>query len=95
MRYVPSDALAIVGLIHRLPQSGVMGAERLASLYGVTWSDPTALILLRHRAVLFGLLGLFLVSAAFSPALQLAALFAGGISVGSFASSEGATLDSA
>ncbi len=84
MRHVSSFALALVGLIHLLPLSGVLGAERLASLYGVPWSDPNALILMRHRAVLFGLVGMFLLFAAIRPALQSLALFAGGISVGSF-----------
>jgi len=40
--------------------------------------------LMRHRAVLFGLLGVFLGVAAFIPALQGAALVAGVISVVSF-----------
>jgi hypothetical protein len=44
----------------------------------------TALRSLRHRAVLFGLLGGFLVLAAFRPALQPLALLAGWISVLSF-----------
>jgi hypothetical protein len=39
---------------------------------------------MRHRAVLFGLLGAFLIAAAFLPSLQLAALVAGFASVVSF-----------
>jgi uncharacterized membrane protein len=39
---------------------------------------------MRHLAVLFGLLGAFLVSAAFIPSLQLPALVAGFVSVVSF-----------
>ena len=39
---------------------------------------------MRHRAVLFGLLGAFLIAAAFLPSLQLAALVAGFVSVVSF-----------
>ncbi len=84
MRHVSSFALGLVGLIHLLPLSGVLGAERLASLYGVSWGDPNGLILMRHRAVLFGLLGLFIVFSAIRPSLQPMALFAGGVSVGSF-----------
>ena len=39
---------------------------------------------MRHRAILFGLLGLFLVYAAFRPTLQVLALIAGFTSVVSF-----------
>lgn len=39
---------------------------------------------MRHRAVLFGLLGLFLVYAAFQPSLQPLAIIAGLVSVVSF-----------
>jgi hypothetical protein len=39
---------------------------------------------MRHRAVLFGMLGAFLIYAAFRPGVQLAALIAGAVSVISF-----------
>ena len=39
---------------------------------------------MRHRAVLFGILGLFLLFAAFHPPLQLAAFIVGFVSVISF-----------
>jgi hypothetical protein len=39
---------------------------------------------MRHRAVLFGLLGAFLFVAALTPLLRLAGFVAGAISVGSF-----------
>lgn len=76
--------LIIVGIIHLLPLSSVLGSDRLASLYGVNFDDPNLAILMRHRAVLFGLLGAFLIYAAFKPAFQLAAFFGGFISVLSF-----------
>ena len=84
MRYLVSAMLMIVGVIHLLPLSGVLGSEQLAALYGLSFSDPGLAILMRHRAVLFGLLGLFLVFAAFRPSLQPAAFAAGFISVASF-----------
>jgi hypothetical protein len=61
-----------------------LGAATLESLYGVAFSDPNAVILMRHRAVLLGLVGLFLVYAAFRPAFQSAAFAGGLISVVSF-----------
>lgn len=60
------------------------GVERLASLYGLRFEDPSLAILMRHRAVLFCLLGLFLISAAFRPSLQPLAFVAGFVSVVSF-----------
>ena len=84
MRYLVSGMLVVVGIIHLLPLSGVLGSERLASLYGVSLSDPNLIILMRHRAVLFGLLGAFLLLAAFRRSWQRAAFVAGFVSVVSF-----------
>lgn len=84
MRYLLSVMLTVVGIIHLLPLTGVLGVSRLQALYGVTIDDPNLEILMRHRAVLFGILGAFLIYAAFRPGLQLAALIAGAVSVISF-----------
>ena len=84
MRHVVTAALLIVGAIHLLPLAGVLGAEGLNQLYGVDAAEPNLAVLLRHRAVLFGLLGGFFVLAAFRPALQGLALLAGVVSVASF-----------
>lgn len=84
MRYIVSASLVLVGLIHLLPVSGMLGAQRLAALYGVELQGPDLLILLRQRAVLFGLLGSFMLCAAFKPWLQTAALVMGLVSVASF-----------
>ena len=62
----------------------VLGVERLAALYGLSLSEPNIEILMRHRAILFGILGLFMVYAAFQPSLQTLAIIAGLISVVSF-----------
>lgn len=84
MRYLISAMLVVVGIIHLLPVAGVVGSERLATLYGISFSDPNLAILMRHRAVLFGLLGLFFVIAAFRPELQPVAFGIGLVSVVSF-----------
>lgn len=83
-RYLVSAMLVLVGLIHLLPLSGALGSERLASLYGGSFSEPNLAILMRHRAVLFGLLGVFLIFAAFRPMFRTVAFIAGFISVLSF-----------
>jgi hypothetical protein len=79
-----SAMLIVAALIHLLPVTGVLGPDRLASLYGITFDEPNLTILMRHRAMLFGLLGLFLLYAAFRPELQALAFFAGSVSVISF-----------
>ena len=84
MRYVLKISLCVAALIHLLPVVGVMGVDRLQSLYGVAIEGPDLQVLMRHRAVLFGLLGLYLLAAAFIPALQPTALAAGLVSVLSF-----------
>lgn len=84
MRYVISAMLGIVGIIHLLPLSGVLSSKHLETLYGLSFDDPSLGILMRHRAVLFGLLGLFFSLAAFQPHYQLVAFIAGFISVISF-----------
>lgn len=84
MRHLVLVTLIAVGLIHLLPLSGVLGPERLATLYGVSTADPSLLILLRHRAVLFGLLGAFMVFAAFRRPLWNLALAAAFVSLTSF-----------
>ena len=84
MRHLVSAMLVVVGVIHLLPLSGVLGSERLAALYGLSFNEPSLAILMRHRAVLFGLLGLFLCFAAFRPAWQTIAFVAGFVSVVSF-----------
>ena len=83
-RYLAPAMLVVVGFIHVLPLSGVLGAERLASLYGLAFSELNLEILMRHRAVLFGVLGVFLIFAAFRPPLRTIAFIAGFVSVVSF-----------
>ena len=84
MRYLVSAMLVVVAIIHLLPLSGLLGTERLTALYGITVDEPNLAILMRHRAVLFGLLGLFFLIAAFRPDLQGIAFAGGFASVLSF-----------
>lgn len=84
LKYLVPASLIVVGVIHVIPLSGVLGVGRLNSLYGINITDPDLSILMRHRAVLFGLLGLFCIYAAIKPPLYFIALTAGAVSVGSF-----------
>ncbi len=62
--------LLVVAFIHLVPITGLLGVARLESLYGVPISGNNMEILMRHRAVLFGILGVFFAYAAFTPHLQ-------------------------
>src|SRR5262245_14597795 len=84
VRRVVSAMLLVVAVIHVLPLPGVLGADQLARLYGIPVAEPNLAILLRHRAILFGLLGFLLAAAAFIRSLQPIAFVAGFISVVSF-----------
>ncbi|MED5370773.1 MAG: phosphopantetheine adenylyltransferase [Myxococcota bacterium] len=55
--------LLLPAIIHLLPVSGVLGAARLEKLYGARVDDPNLLLAMRHRALMFGGLGLGLLAA--------------------------------
>jgi hypothetical protein len=76
--------LALVALIHLLPLPGLLGAEALIRLYGIPVEGADLSLLLRHRAVLFGLLGAGLMASVFLPSWRPAAYLAAFVSVGSF-----------
>ncbi|TRT85747.1 MAG: phosphopantetheine adenylyltransferase [Microcystis aeruginosa Ma_OC_H_19870700_S124] len=79
-----SGILILVGLINLVPVFGVLGSKNLLALYGVALEDPNLLILMTHRSVLFGLLGIFLIVAAWRTEFQIAAFVAGIVSMLSF-----------
>jgi hypothetical protein len=76
--------LIIVGVLHLLPSTGMVSSERLGALYGITLPDADLVILMRHRAVLFGILGLIMIGGAFREEMTGVALGAGITSVASF-----------
>lgn len=82
--FIVSTMLILVGVIHLLPLTGALGSDRLTALYGLRFDEPNLEILMRHRAVLFGLLGTFLIVAAFKLPYQNLALIAGFVSVVTF-----------
>lgn len=81
MDYFIQLTLLAGAVVHMLPMAGLLGARRLQTLYGVRISDPNLLVLMRHRALLFGLLGGFLLYAAIEPMLRGVGLLAGLISL--------------
>ena len=62
-----AGALLLGGLINALPVMGLLGGGALASLYGMPFEDASLRILMRHRALLFGMLGGTMIVAAFVP----------------------------
>lgn len=84
MRFVVPAVLLLVALIHALPLVGVVSAAKVSSLYSISVQDSNLEILMRHRAVLFGLLAGFLAYAAFNQHLHSIALIAAAVSVVSF-----------
>ncbi|MGH8541772.1 MAG: phosphopantetheine adenylyltransferase [Stenotrophobium sp.] len=76
--------LAAAGLIHLLPVTGVLGGEHLRALYGLQTNEPSLSVLLRHRAVLFAVVGLLLIGGAVHTPWRWPALAAGLLSTLSF-----------
>lgn len=84
MRHLVAAMLILLAIIHLLPSVGALGGDQLNTLYGVTLTDPNLVILMRHRAVLFGLLGMFFLYAVFKTELRTSAFAIGFVSVSSF-----------
>ena len=84
MQIIAKTLFLIVSVINLVPVSGVLSANYLEKLYGVAFVDPNLVVLMRHRAVLFGIVGGLLVVAAFRPSLRPLGLAAGLISMLSF-----------
>jgi hypothetical protein len=60
-----------VAVIHLTPVAGCFGPAALNRLYGQKFDDPTTQLLMRHRAVLFGILGSFIAVAATTSFLEM------------------------
>ncbi len=84
MKLLAQSLLFTVSVIHLLPVVGVLGQESISKLYGVSISDSNTEILMRHRAVLFAIVGLFLLLSVFKSDYQPLAILIGLISVVSF-----------
>ena len=82
--YMVFGLIFIAGIINFIPLIGVISSSRLTRLYGLEFSDPTLELLMRHRAVLFGILGGFMMLAAFKADWQVLAIVMGGLSMTAF-----------
>jgi hypothetical protein len=84
MRYLWTFLVLVAAAINLAPLLGAFAPQRMTALYGVNLDDPNLQILMRHRAVLFGLVGGLLVAAAFHPPLRTLGYAAGFASMLSF-----------
>ncbi len=57
MNIVLIALIIVVGVLNFLPLAGLFSAAVLERSYGIALPDPNTELLLRHRAILFGLVG--------------------------------------
>lgn len=81
MNKVVFVCLIVVGVINLIPLVGVLSAQKLESAYDIRLVGDDLIILMRHRALLFGVLGGFILYSAFYQAFQNAAMLMAGISM--------------
>lgn len=74
----------LLGAVNLLPGFVAFAPARITTAYGVSIEGADLTVLLRHRSVLLGLVGLALLYAAFVPSLRMPAVTAGAISMGSY-----------
>jgi len=85
-QWVTRSAFAVVGVIHLLPLAGLLGRSTLESAYGVRLGEGQDLvILMQHRALVFGLLAALSFAAIAAPNLRLPAGLAALVSMLGFA----------
>ena len=70
MQHLWTFLVLVAAAINLAPVLGAFAPERMSALYGVELAHPNLQILMRHRAVLFGLVGGLLAVAAFHPPLR-------------------------
>ncbi|WP_194828134.1 phosphopantetheine adenylyltransferase [Nocardia sp. XZ_19_231] len=83
-RHAGLALLAAVGLLNTAPALGAIAPTGMYAAYGITPAGPDLEVVLRHRAVLFAVIGAGLVVAVFRPALRPIAIRANAISFASF-----------
>lgn len=71
---IASIILFLVGIINILPIIVFFDASKTAKLYGVPIEGESLTILMRHRGVLLGIVGLALIAAAFKPEFRILAI---------------------
>ena len=76
--------MVVVGLINFAPVLLMLSSSKMEQAYSINIGSNDLEILMRHRALLFGILGGFILYAAFFPAYQVAAMLMAGVSMVGF-----------
>ena len=76
--------LFIVGIVNLVPSILAFFPERISKSYGIAVSNPNYELLLRHRAILFGVIGGLMVYAAITRKLYATSVLVGLVSMISF-----------
>jgi len=84
MNRIITALLILVGLINFFPVLGVLSAEVIANAYNIPAPEGDLLILMRHRALLFGVVGSIILVSAFRQQLQPTAMVAAFVSMVGF-----------
>ena len=84
MSYLVTLLFLTAGVVNLLPVVGIVSDQQLSSLYQIEAFGADTGLLLRHRAILFGIVGSILVYAAFTPSIRGLATLAGLVSMVSF-----------
>ena len=77
---IASIILVIVGIINLLPLIVFFDSTKTVKLYGIPIEGESLIILMRHRGVLLGLVGVALIAAAIKPEFRIFAITAALIS---------------
>ncbi|TLF76784.1 phosphopantetheine adenylyltransferase [Nocardia cyriacigeorgica] len=76
--------LTAAAILNLLPAVAVVSVDRAAGAYGLDAVDGDLRLLLRHRGMLFAILGAGLLVAVFRPRLRTAAITANAVSMAGF-----------
>lgn len=85
MQILSTCLIVIAGVINFLPLAGVLSRLRMQALYGVVIEGPNLEILMRHRAVLLGIVGGLMLISAFHLPLRTVGYAVGFINMLAFA----------
>lgn len=84
MNKIVMALLIFVGLINFLPVIGVISAAKITQAYSVELASNDLVILMRHRALLFGIVGGFILYSVIAPQHQVVAMVMAAISMAGY-----------
>lgn len=76
--------LVLVGLINLIPVLGVFSASQMAQTYAIDIDTTDLELLMRHRALMFGIIGGFVLVAVIKPSYRPPAMIMAGVSMSGF-----------